>query len=68
MIKREDNLHSRIGAGLDPLGDHHPHHVSPAYILSRRESIDAVIQAELAADRDTEEIGPEYYYRSEERV
>ena len=62
MIKREDNLHSRIGAGLDPLGDHHPHHVSPAYILSRRESIDAVIQAELAADKDTEEIGPEYYY------
>lgn len=36
---------------------------SPAYILSRRDSIDAVIQAELAADRETEEdIGPEFYY------
>lgn len=42
---------------------------SPAFILNRRESIDAVIQAELAADRDEEDedeeyddIGPEVYY------
>jgi hypothetical protein len=68
-IKREDNIHPAFvssggGGRLDLLDRdlHHPHHVSPAYILSRRESIDAVIQAELAADRDTEEIGPEYYY------
>jgi len=36
---------------------------NPAFILSRRDSIDAVIQAELAADRDSEDdIGPEIYY------
>ena len=46
-------------------------HHSPAFILNRRESIDAVIAAELAADRDDEDdeddgydddIGPEVYY------
>ena len=37
--------------------------VNPAYILSRRESIDAVIKAELAADREPEEdMGPELFY------
>ena len=37
--------------------------VSPAYILSRRESIDAVIKAELAADREPEDdMGPELFY------
>jgi len=36
---------------------------NPAYILSRRESIDAVIKAELAADREPEEdMGPEMFY------
>ena len=37
---------------------------NPAFILSRRDSIDAVIAAELAADRDDEDedIGPEIYY------
>jgi len=36
---------------------------SPAFILSRRDSIDAVIAAELAADRDDDDdIGPEIYY------
>merc|ERR1719510_2184009 len=37
--------------------------VNPAYILSRRESIDAVIKAELAADREPEdEMCPEVFY------
>ena len=37
--------------------------VNPAYILSRRESIDAVIKAELAADREPEDdMGPELFY------
>ena len=37
--------------------------VNPAYILSRRESIDAVIKAELLADREPEdEMGPEVFY------
>jgi len=36
---------------------------NPAYILSRRESIDAVIKAELAADREPDEdMGPEMFY------
>eukprot|EP00092_Neocalanus_flemingeri_P042087 GFUD01045868.1.p1 GENE.GFUD01045868.1~~GFUD01045868.1.p1 ORF type:complete len:908 (-),score=233.26 GFUD01045868.1:903-3626(-) len=36
---------------------------NPAYILSRRESIDAVIKAELAADREPDEdMGPEVFY------
>jgi len=36
---------------------------NPAFILSRRESIDAVIKAELAADREPDEdMGPEVFY------
>ena len=45
------------------LPDPYAHMPNPAFILSRRDSIDAVIQAELAADRDSEDdIGPEIYY------
>jgi len=41
-----------------------PSHIpNPAYIISRRESIDAVIKAELAADREPEvDMGPELFY------
>ncbi len=65
LIKRENAAGPPADDAKYHAVDHfNPHHniVNPAYILSRRESIDAVIQAELAADRDTEEIGPEYYY------
>ena len=63
LIKRE-SAPPADDANYHAVDHFNPHHniVNPAYILSRRESIDAVIQAELAADRDTEEIGPEYYY------
>lgn len=37
--------------------------VNPAYIISRRESIDAVIIAELAADREPDvDMGPELFF------
>jgi len=57
-----NNIRDRDG-GL--LGERFPglQQVNPAYILSRRESIDAVIKAELAADREPEDdMGPELFY------
>ena len=44
---------------------------NPAFILNRRESIDAVIKAELMADRDPsqeDDIGPEVYYAKQSMV
>jgi len=57
----EGHLHT--GPDHNYLGNLSSLSSNPAYILSRRESIDAVIKAELAADREPDEdMGPEMFY------
>ena len=59
-LHQEPHTHHERSAGQ---GNYPGMSVNPAYILSRRESIDAVIKAELAADREPEDdMGPEVFY------